>query len=130
MPRRLIRIPVQDQIERPQFALRKGQTPRATNPLIDISSAIDLPIQDATNTNKAGEGDPTYTLSVGSLISTNLDGSVSEQIVASQLPLKQATPYNPIYCNLGDGSFVQNTDTFNSSLRVSLCTAHRTTLSN
>ena len=87
--------------------------PLTTNPLIDISSAIDLPIQDATRTNKVGEGDPTYTLSVGSLIPTNLDGSTSEQIVASYLPVKQATPYYLIYCNLGTGNFIQNTDTFN-----------------
>ena len=87
--------------------------PLTTNPLIDISSAIDLPIRDATFANKEGEGDPTYTLSVGSLIPTNLDGSVSEQIVASQLPIKQATPYYLIYCNLGNGNFIQNTDTFN-----------------
>ena len=87
--------------------------PLTTNPLIDISSSIDLPQQDFTNTDSAGAGDPLYTLSVGPLLPVNLDGSVSEKIVASDLPVKQSTPFYLIYCNLSNGEFIENQDTFN-----------------
>ena len=87
--------------------------PMTTNPLIDISSSIDLPQQDFTNTDSAGAGDPLYTLSVGPLLPVNLDGSVSEKIAASDLPVKQSTPFYLIYCNLSNGVFIENQDTFN-----------------
>ena len=84
-----------------------------TNPLIDMSSAIDLPQQDFTQKDSLGAGLPTYSLSIGTLIPTNLDGSASEEIVASGLPVKMNSPFFYIYSNLADGSFTQNTDTFN-----------------
>ena len=59
-----------------------------------------------------GYGFPTYTLSVGSLTATNLDGSTSEAIIASNLPIKQSTPYYTIYCSLSSGEYISNTDTF------------------
>ena len=95
--------------------------PLTTNPLIDISSATSLPVQDGTveepnpsdesNPYKqVGMGLPTYTMSVGSLIPTNLDGQTSEAIIASNLPIKQSTPYYTIYCNLSNGEYISNTD--------------------
>ena len=97
--------------------------PLTTNPLIDISSATDLPVQDATWTEpnpsdeanpykKIGYGLPTYTLSVGSLTPTNLDGGTSEAIIAANLPIKQSTPYYTIYCNLSSGEYISNTDAY------------------
>ena len=87
--------------------------PLSTNPLIDISSAVDLPQQDFTKTDSAGAGDPLYTLSIAPLQPINLDGSISEKIVASNLPIKQSTPFYLIYCNLSNGEFIENQDTFN-----------------
>ena len=95
--------------------------PLTTNPLIDISSATSLPVQDGTveepnpsdedNPYKpVGMGLPTYTMTVGSLIPTNLDGQTSESIIASNLPIKQSTPYYTIYCNLSNGEYISNTD--------------------
>ena len=97
--------------------------PLTTNPLIDISSATSLPVQDATWTTpnpddadnpykKIGYGLPTYTLSVGSLTPTNLDGSTSEAIIATNLPIKQPTPYYTIYCNLSSGEYISNRDKY------------------
>ena len=97
--------------------------PLTTNPLIDISSATSLPVQDGTveepnpsdedNPYKqVGMGLPTYSLSVGSLIPTNLDAQTSEAIIASDLPIKQSTPYYTIYCSLSDGHYISNTDTY------------------
>ena len=97
--------------------------PLTTNPLIDISSASSLPVQDGTTTEpnpsdednpyeQVGMGLPTYSLSVGSLIPTNLDGTTSESIIASNLPIKQSTPYYTIYCNLSNGDYISNTDTY------------------
>ena len=57
-------------------------------------------------------GLPTYSLSVGSLIPTNLDGTNSESIIASSLPIKQSTPYYTIYCNLSTGEYISNTDAY------------------
>ena len=97
--------------------------PLTTNPLIDISSATSLPVQDATWTEpnpddadnpykKIGYGLPTYTLSVGSLTPTNLDGGTSEAIIATSLPIKQSTPYYTIYCSLSNGEYISNTDSY------------------
>ena len=87
--------------------------PLTTNPLLDQSSAIDLNVKDATAKDSAGKGLPMFNLSVGSTIPVNLDGSTSDLIVASDLPIKQDTPYYLIYCNLNTGNWVENTDTFN-----------------
>ena len=87
--------------------------PLTTNPLVDQSSALDLNVKDATDKDRAGEGLPMYNLSVGSTIPVNLDGSTSEQIVATNLPIKANTPYYLVYCNLSTGNFVENTDSFN-----------------
>ena len=57
-------------------------------------------------------GLPTYSLSVGSLIPTNLDAQTSEAIIASDLPIKQSTPYYTIYCSLSSGDYISNTDAF------------------
>ena len=57
-------------------------------------------------------GLPTYSLSVGSLIPTNLDGQTSESIIASSLPIKQSTPYYTIYCSLSSGEYISNTDSY------------------
>ena len=97
--------------------------PLTTNPLIDISSATSLPVQDGTTTEpnpsdedhpyeQVGMGLPTYSLSVGSLIPTNLDGQNSESIIASNLPIKQSTPYYTIYCSLSSGEYISNTDSY------------------
>jgi hypothetical protein len=53
-----------------------------------------------------------YSLSVGSLIPTNLDGTNSESIIASSLPIKQSTPYYTIYWNLSNGNYISNTDAY------------------
>ena len=92
---------------------KKKLKPLTTNPLIDISSSIDLPQQDFTLKDSMGAGDPTYTLAVAPLYPINLDGSESEKIVASNLPIKQSTPFYLIYCNLSNGEFISNQDTFN-----------------
>ena len=97
--------------------------PLTTNPLIDISSATSLPVQDGTTTEpnpsdedhpyeQVGMGLPTYSLSVGSLIPTNLDGQNSESIIASSLPVKQSTAYYTIYCSLSNGDYISNTDSY------------------
>ena len=97
--------------------------PLTTNPLIDISSAMSLPVQDGTVEEpnpsdednpyeQVGMGLPTYSLSVGSLIPTNLDAQTSEAIIASDLPIKQSTPYYTIYCSLSSGEYISNTDAF------------------
>ena len=97
--------------------------PLTTNPLIDISSATSLPVQDGTTEEpnpsdegnpykQVGMGLPTYSLSVGSLIPTNLDGQTSESIIASNLPIKQSTPYYTIYCSLSSGEYISNTDSY------------------
>ena len=97
--------------------------PLTTNPLIDISSATSLPVQDGTTEEpnpsdegnpykQVGMGLPTYSLSVGSLIPTNLDGQTSESIIASGLPIKQSTPYYTIYCSLSSGDYISNTDSY------------------
>ena len=97
--------------------------PLTTNPLIDISSATSLPVQDGTMTEpnpadeskpfkQVGMGLPTYSLSVGSLIPTNLDGTSSESIIASSLPIKLSTPYYTIYCSLSNGNYISNTDAY------------------
>ena len=65
--------------------------PLTTNPLIDISSdgTVEEPNpSDEDNPYKqVGMGLPTYTMSVGSLIPTNLDGQTSESIIVSNLPV-------------------------------------------
>ena len=61
---------------------------------------------------QVGMGLPTYSLSVGSLIPTNLDGQNSESIIASNLPIKQSTPYYTIYCSLSSGEYIGNTDSY------------------
>ena len=97
--------------------------PLTTNPLIDISSATSLPVQDGTVEEpnpsdednpyeQVGMGLPTYSLSVGSLIPTNLDAQTSEAIIAKDLPIKQSTPYYTIYCSLSSGDYISNTDAF------------------
>ena len=94
-----------------------------TNPLIDISSATSLPVQDATWTvanpadvgnpfKKVGYGEPTYSLCAGSLTPTNPDGGTSEAIIATNLPIKQFTSYYTIYCNLSSGEYISNRDTY------------------
>ena len=40
------------------------------------------------------------------MTATNLDGSTSEQIIATNLPIKQSTPYYTVYCNLSTGEYV------------------------
>ena len=77
---------------------------------------------------KIGYGLPTYTLSVGSLTPTNLDGSTSESIIATNLPIKQSTPYYTIYCNLSSGEYISNRDKYqilgiyrSVSLQVTTC---------
>lgn len=80
-----------------------------TNPLIDVSSANKLPVKDFTADDSAGAGLPTYSLSVGSSqIPTNLDGSVSEKIVASNLPIKNNDAYFTVYCSLSTGGYFSN----------------------
>ena len=97
--------------------------PLTTNPLINISSATSLPVQDGTVEEpnpsdedhpyeQVGMGLPTYSLSVGSLIPTNLDAQTSEAIIAKDLPIKQSTPYYTIYCSLSSGEYISNTDAF------------------
>ena len=97
--------------------------PLTTNPLIDISSATSLPVQDGTVAEpnpsdeddpykQVGMGLPTYSMSVGSLIPTNLDAQTGEAIIASSLPIKQSTPCYTIYCNLSNGEYISNTDHF------------------
>jgi hypothetical protein len=66
-------------------------SPLTTNPLIDISSAINLGTQDYTKKNEGGASLPLYDLSIGSLIPTTFDGSTSEIKSAFDLPQK-ATP--------------------------------------
>jgi len=92
--------------------------PLTTNPLIDISKADSLPLQDYTFINTVsdvdyslGAGDPNYTVSVGTMQPVNLDGSTSEQIIASDLPQKQASSYFTIYSDFGfTGNYIQNTN--------------------
>jgi hypothetical protein len=72
-------------------------SPLTTNPLIDISSAINLGTQDYSRKNEGGASLPLYNLSIGSLIPTTFDGSTSEIISASDLPQKSDSPFYKIY---------------------------------
>ncbi len=82
--------------------------PISTNPLVDISGGSSLPVQDGRRTDKVGMGEPLYDLAVGTKQSVNLDGSVSEFVYASGLPIKQNDGFFFIYSNLSDGSYIQN----------------------
>ena len=93
--------------------------PLTTNPLIDISDIPDLAVSDFTSGqsyDKSQAGDtkygalPVYDMSIGTIAQINLDGSNSEQIVASNLPTKLTSPYFLIYSNIGNGDYIQNRD--------------------
>ena len=81
-------------------------SPITTNPIIDISSSIDLSEQDYTKKNSAGASEPLFSLSIGTLIPVNLDGSNSEIILASNLPTKSSTPFYKIYSSLSTVFFL------------------------
>ena len=85
--------------------------PLTTNPLIDISSAVDLSQHDYTRGAQYAD-QPLYSLAVGTKLPTNLDGSTSEEIVASSLPSKSMTSFYKVYCSLSDGNYVLNTDNY------------------
>ncbi len=70
--------------------------PLTTNPLIDISSAINLPTQDYTKKGEGGASLPLYNLSIGSLIPTTFDSSNSEIISATDLPAKSDSSFYKI----------------------------------
>ena len=93
--------------------------PITTNPLIDISDIPDLAVSDFTagesyDKEKPGDtkfgGLPVYDMSIGTIAQINLDGSNSEQIVASNLPTKLTSPYFLVYSNIGNGDYIQNRD--------------------
>ena len=75
-------------------------SPLTTNPLIDISASINLSEQDYTKKNSAGASKALFSMSIGTLIPINLDGSTSEVIIASNLPSKSNTPFYKIYSNI------------------------------
>jgi len=94
--------------------------PATTNPKIDISDIVDLAVSDFTASesyDKSVAGDtkyggiPVYDMSIGTIAEISLDGSNSEQIVASNLPTKLTSPYFLIYSNIGNGDYIQNRDT-------------------
>ena len=87
-------------------------SPITTNPIIDISSSIDLSEQDYTKKNSAGASEPLFSLSIGTLIPVNLDGSNSEIILASNLPTKSSTPFYKIYSSLSTDEYFSNTEQF------------------
>ncbi len=87
-------------------------SPITTNPIIDISSSIDLSEQDHTKKNSAGASEPLFSLSIGTLIPVNLDGSNSEIILASNLPTKSSTPFYKIYSSLSTDEYFSNTEQF------------------
>jgi hypothetical protein len=87
--------------------------PNTTNPRIDISMATGLAVQDYTNTDSAGVGEPTFSRSIGSLQDVNLDATNSEIIFASNLPVKNNEGFYLIYTNLCGSNFIQNENTYN-----------------
>ena len=72
-----------------------------------------MPQQDYTKPYYAGAAQPLFNLSVGGLIPTNFDGSNSESIVATNLPVKSTIPFYKIYSTIGNGNYRVNTDEFN-----------------
>jgi hypothetical protein len=77
-------------------------SPITTHPIIGISSSIDLSEQDYTKKNSAGSSEPLFSLSIGTLIPVNLDGSNSENLLPifqlSHPPrsIKFTVPYPPM----------------------------------
>jgi hypothetical protein len=53
-----------------EFRYQKA-SPLTTNPVIYISSSIDLSEQDYTNKHSAGASEPLFSLSIGTLIPVN-----------------------------------------------------------
>lgn len=100
-------------ISNPQPSTRYDNLkPYSTNPKIDISMATSLAVMDYSNSNNAGVGEPLYSRSVGSMQDVNIDGSESEFIYASNLPVKNNEGFYLVYCNLVTSGYVQNQSTY------------------
>lgn len=87
--------------------------PYTTNPKIDINMGVSLAVQDYSNKNSAGVGEPTFSRSLGSLQDVNLDASISEFIYASNLAIKNNDGFFMVYTNLSSSNYIQNESTFN-----------------
>lgn len=87
-------------------------SPLTTNPSLDITAGINFPVQDYTNSNSAGAGQPLYNRSIGSLQTVNIQGITSEIIYASELPQKNNDGFYLIYCNLSKSNYIQDDSTY------------------
>lgn len=91
--------------------------PITTNPIIDISQATSLAVSDFTAglsnnllspCNAEYGALPMYGNSIGTLAQINLVGTNSEKLIASQLPIKLASPYYLIYSDICSPNYIQN----------------------
>lgn len=86
--------------------------PVSTNPQIDISMATSLAVMDYSNTSSAGVGEPLFSRAVGSMQDVNIDASQSENLYASNEPIKNNEGFYLVYCNLINSGYIQNESTY------------------
>lgn len=86
--------------------------PLTTNPSLDITNGLNFSVQDYTEPNSAGVGEPLYNRGIGSLQPVNIQATTSEFLYASNIPEKNNDGFYLIYCNLSKSNYIDGECTY------------------